>query len=216
MKKYIREPFPALSHFLGVLLSIFGLISLLQVSGNSERATIAVIIYGVSLILLYLASTLAHSIHCSPKTEERLEKLDYAAIFILIAGTYTPICLLVIKGWLGWLLLSCEWLIAFLGIFSLYVKNTFTQGNRTSFYLVMGWMFIFALTPIISAVSNSLLMWLLGGAIFYSVGSIIFVTNKPTLWPGFFDAHDLWHIFVLAGSTSHFIFINRYISGLIL
>ena len=89
--KSIKEPFPALSHFLGVCFSLFGLLLLLQHSGKCDKALLASSIYGSSLLLLYLASTLTHALHCSPIVEERLEKFDYSAIFLLIAGTYTPI-----------------------------------------------------------------------------------------------------------------------------
>ena len=145
--KYVKEPFPALSHFFGVALSIAGLIILLQASGNSDRAFIVSIIYGVSLILLFLASSLTHGVHCSPKTASRLEQFDRAAIFLLIAGTYTPVCLLMIKGSLGWAMLATEWILAIIGVFSVLGGSQRTNTAQVIIYLGMGWLFVLALGP---------------------------------------------------------------------
>lgn len=217
MKKYIREPLPALSHLFGAVLSVLALIVFLEKSGANERAAFATAVFGVSLILLYLASALTHGVHCSPRLAACFERCDRAAIFLLIAGTYTPLCLLVIKGVGGWALLGIEWLLAFTGIYAVFAKSSVVGSARAGSvqvytYLAMGWLFIFALDAIVSAVSNSLLAWLLGGALFYSVGTIFFLTNRPTLWRGYFEAHDLWHFFVLGGSACHYIFINRYLA----
>ena len=116
MKKYIKEPFPAISHLIGLLLSIAGLITLLEASGTNFSVAAFSTVYGISLILLYLASTLTHGIHCTSRTAQHFELFDYGAIFLLIAGTYTPVCFLMIKGPLGWIVLCAEWLLAFVGI----------------------------------------------------------------------------------------------------
>lgn len=214
MKKYIKDPFPALSHLFGAFLSIAALVTLIQKSGTNERAVIASAIYGASLILLYTASALAHGIHCSPEMSERLDRFDYAAIFVLIAGTYTPVCLLIIRGTFGWGMLSAEWILAFFGIYNVFFRPSWPIGVQVLIYLCMGWLVLFALGPIIAAVPNSFLAWMIAGGLFYSVGAIFFVTNRPVLWEGRFDAHDLWHLFVLGGSACHFIFILLYMGQL--
>ncbi len=210
MKKYVREPFPALSHLFGAGLSIAALVFLLQKS-NTERATIACAIYGASLILLYIASTLTHGVHCSPRLISFFERLDHAAIFLLIAGTYTPVCLLIIPGSFGLSLFVCEWIFAILGIYTIFMKPNISKSVRVLIYVIMGWLCLFAIHQIVSAVSTTSLLFLLAGGMIYSIGSIFFLTNKPTLWPGYFDAHDLWHLFVLGGSSCHFVFICNYL-----
>ncbi len=214
MKKYIREPFSSLSHLVGAILSVAALIILLQESGASHRAIIASAVYGISLIILFLASALVHGLHCSPKLESRLEQCDHAAIYFLIAGTYTPVCLLMIRGPLGWSLLIIEWIIAAIGVYMIFFKPGVSKFRRVATYIAMGWLFLFAINPIIIAVPNSLLMWLIAGGLFYSVGSIFFITNRPTLLKEHFEGHELWHVFVLGGSVCHFIFISNYIVGM--
>lgn len=210
MKKYIKEPFSALSHLVGVGLSVAALIVLLEKSGHNERATIASAIYGVSLILLYIASALTHGVHCSDRLASYFERCDHAAIFSLIAGTYTPVCLLTIKGPVGLFLLGAEWILAIAGIYTAFVKIRGSRTLQVLTYLCMGWLFLFALGPLVSTVPVSLLAWLFAGVLFYSLGSIFFLTNRPILWKGRFESHDLWHLFVLGGSVCHFIFIMSY------
>src|SRR5687768_10600031 len=116
VQRCFKEPFPGISHLVGALLSIAALVALLVRAEGRVWHVVGFAVYGTSLILLYAASTLAHSIHCSPKTDERLTRLDYSAIFLLIAGTYTPICLVPLRGPWGWGLLAAIWSLAFLGI----------------------------------------------------------------------------------------------------
>ncbi len=214
MKKYFREPFPAISHLIGAILSVIALISLLQKSGSHRIALLASAIYGGSLILLYLASTLTHGMHSSEKLLSHFERCDHAAIFFLIAGTYTPLCLLIIPGAFGWTLLALEWILAFAGIYTIFIQPDVPKLIRVGIYLCMGWLFIFALGPIIAAVPNTLLSWLFAGVFLYSIGAIFFVTERPNFFPGKFEAHDLWHIFVMGGSTCHFIFISNFLTNL--
>jgi hemolysin III len=210
MHRHIKEPFSAISHFIGFGLAIVGLVVLIQ-NARTDRELIGSIVYGVSLIVLYLASTLTHAVHCSPEMEERLERFDYAAIFFLICGTYTPVCLLMIKGPIGWVLLVAEWLLAIIGAWSVLTRRSILGNSHVVIYLVMGWMFIFAIGPIISALSSAHLQWLIAGALFYSVGTIFFIKEMPVMCKGFIKSHDIWHVFVLCGSSCHFMLINRFI-----
>ncbi len=211
MQKYLKEPFCALSHLFGVLLSVVGLVVLLQAAGDSSRAVTASIIYGTTLILLFLASALTHGPHFAPETAARFERCDYAAIFLLIAGTYTPFCLLVVRGPLGWTMLGIEWLLAIVGVWSVFYGSERSKSKHVAIYLAMGWLFVLALGPITTALTNPLLSWLIGGGIFYSVGAIIFLRDWPHLLGGRFSAHDLWHVFVLGGSSCHFVLVNHFV-----
>lgn len=213
MAKYIKDPFPAISHLVGVLLSIAGLFTLIKSAGQSQTALIGCGIFGSSLVLLYLASTLTHAIHCSAKVEAILEKCDYAAIFLLIAGTYTPICILIIKGSLGWCLLIIEWFLALTGIINIFFGTQRSKQGHVLIYLIMGWLFLLGIPSLLVSLTNPLLGWLIGGGLFYSVGSIFFIKNWPTLFKGYFTAHDLWHLCVLGGSVCHFMLISFFISN---
>lgn len=215
LQRYVKEPFPALSHLCGAALALIGLIILLEKSTQSYRMLAASLIYGGSLLSLFIASSLCHGLHCSRTAAALFERLDHAAIFCLIAGTYTPICLLVIRGPVGWSMLAIEWGLAGIGIYSSLHVREVRRSLQVITYLAMGWLFLFALGPIVNAISNSFLAWLLGGGILYSVGSIFFLTNRPALVFGRFTAHDIWHMFVLAGSTCHFIFVNNYLDLLL-
>lgn len=210
----IKDPFPGLSHWLGVVLSIAGLIALLSVAEGRLWHVIAFAIYGTSLVLLYLASALVHTIHCPKHVEDRLERFDFIAIFLLIAGTYTPLCLVNLRGPWGWGMLAAEWGMAAVGIAATVMGGGGSRRVRTLLYAVMAWIVaLVAIHPITRAISPAGLAWLLAGGVVYSVGAVIFATNRPNLWPGRFVAHDLWHVLVLAGSACHFIMIFRFVGG---
>ena len=211
IKKYIRDPFPSLSHAAGAVFSGVALNYLLVSAGDNLCAQISGAIFGTTLILLYLASALAHGVTGSPRLERFLEDCDHAAIFLLIAGTYTPVCLLMIPGNLGLALLTCEWIFAAVGIYTVFFLPQASKAFRAGTYLGMGWMFLFAINPLVTTLPISILVWLAGGVLFYSVGSVVFVTGRPSLWAGKFEAHDLWHVFVLSGSSCHFMFVNEHI-----
>lgn len=203
IQRWIKEPFCGLSHFVGAALSIAGLVALLVLADGRAWHVVGFAIYGASLILLYLSSAMAHSLHCSRKTEDRLTRLDYIAIFLLIAGTYTPLCLIAMRGPWGWSLLSVEWGLAFLGIFMILIGRGKRDWPRAVIYLAMAWLCLVAIVPMWHSLSATALAWLFAGGVVYSVGAVIFATGKPRL-AKWFSSHDLWHALVLIGSTCHF------------
>jgi hemolysin III len=207
----LKEPFPAWSHWLGVLLSAAGLVVLLDRADGRPWHVVAFSIYGASLILLYLASALNHSIICSDRAADRLETFDYAAIFLVIAGTYTPLCLVNLRGPWGWGLLIAAWGIAAFGVASLFLWRGRSR-LRVITYVAMGWLSVVAAAEIIRVLPVAAVVWLIVGGIIYSVGSVVYFTNRPCLWPGRFVAHDLWHCMVLAGSACHFWVVLRYVA----
>jgi hemolysin III len=201
---WIKEPFCGLSHFLGVVLSVVGTVALLVLARGRPWHIVGFTIYGASLILLYTASTLYHSLPVAPRYVVRLRQFDLAAIFLLIAGTYAPLCLIPLRGAWGWSLLAAEYGIAFLGIAAVLFRSGLSDGLRLLLYFWMGCLIVFALAPLRQAVPPAALAWLAGGGMAYSVGTVILASDRPHLWPGRFSAHDLWHLFVLAGSACHF------------
>lgn len=199
---FIREPFSGLSHWAGVALSVVALIVLLIVAQGRVWHTVGFAIYGASLVVLYTASALYHSLHVEPRVASRLQRFDYIAIFLLIAGTYVPMCLTALHGAWGWIVLGIEYGLAAVGIIGLLVWKSAPNWFRISLYIIMGWLVV--VTPLKAVLSPAGLGWLLGGGAVYSVGAIVFALDRPHLWPGKFNAHDLWHCFVLAGSGCHF------------
>jgi hemolysin III len=213
LQRWIKDPFPTLSHAVGALLSIVALVALLLHSHGRIRLIVGFAIYGVSLILLYSASALAHGLRVSPKNSDRLDRFDYAAIFLLIAGTYTPLCLVTLRGPWGWSLLGLEWTMATVGIIAVVFGRTGSNWFRVAIYCAMGWLAVFAVGPLLSALPPRGIAWLVAGGACYSIGAVIFALDRPHLWPGFFHAHDLWHVLVLGGSACHFLLVFNFVAS---
>ena len=211
---FMREPFCGLSHGLGILLSVAALVVLLVLARGDVWHTVAFAIYGVSLIMLYTASTLYHSLWVRPQQIVRLMRFDHVAIFLLIAGTYTPVCLVNLRhaGAWGWTLFGIEYGLAFVGILCTLAWRGFPDWARIAIYVVMGWLVCLALPAVHHVLPPAGVAWLFGGGAAYSIGTIVFATDKPHLWPGKFNAHDLWHVFVLAGSACHFVLMALFIA----
>ena len=216
MKKRLREPVSGLTHLAGVLLAGAGLVVLLATAARAGRTDqlVAFGIFGLSLIALYAASSLYHLLPLSPPTVARLRRVDHMTIFVLIAGTYTPICLLALRG--GWRigLLGLVWGLALCGVL---LKLSWMGAPRwvsVALYLAMGWVAVVAAPAIFETVPAGGIGWLLAGGVVYSVGALIYGLKRPDPVPGVFGFHELWHLFVLAGSACHFWVMLRYIATL--
>ncbi|WP_407408356.1 hemolysin III family protein [Peribacillus sp.] len=201
-----EEVFNAITHGIGVLLSIAALVLLIIFSAHQGSASLIVIsiIYGVSMLLLYVASTLVHSFP-EGKLKDLFEIFDHSAIYIFIAGTYTPIMLLVIQGALGWTLLGVVWGVAVVGvIFKAFFVKKFLYLS-TILYIAMGWMIVLAWGPLTNTMPAAGIQLLIAGGLLYTFGAIFYV------WRGFPFHHAVWHLFVLAGSVAHFFVVLLYI-----
>lgn len=201
-----EEKFNVWSHFIGFILSIAALSVLVVKSslfGNVWHI-VSYSIYGASLILLYLASTLYHNSK-KPKLRARLNIFDHAAIYVLIAGTYTPFTLVTLHGVTGWVLFGLTWGVAVLGVmFKLFFIGRFEKLS-TIMYILMGWMVVFAIKPLMENLSSEGLFWLAAGGVFYTVGAIFYSRDKLPY------NHAIFHVFVLLGSISHFVSIFFYV-----
>lgn len=202
-----EEVVNAITHGIGVLLSITALVFLVIFSvkhGNAWHVT-TFSIYGVTMLLLYLSSTLVHSFP-EGKAKDLFEIFDHASIYLFIAGTYTPFTLIVINGVLGWTLLSIVWGIAIVGVVfkSFFVKKFLYLS--TILYVVMGWMIVIGWEPLTATLPPEGITLLVAGGLLYTVGAIFYV------WRGFLFHHAVWHLFVLAGSISHFFTILFYVT----
>lgn len=212
LHRWIKDPFCGLSHWVGAALSLAGLIALVVMTRGPGWHVAVFALYGISLVVLYVCSALAHSIHCSAQNGDRLTRLDYAAIFLLIAGTYTPVCTIAVGGPWGWSVVLGEWTLAAVGVPLVLLGRGRSNLLRTILYLCMGWLGLFAALPVLHTLPIGGIAWLLAGGATYSIGAIIFVTDRPHLWPGRFHAHDLWHTLVLVGSACHFILILVFVA----
>jgi len=218
MLNYFKYPIRSLIGIMAVFLSIAAAILLVYrgaVQGTLWQV-VSFSIYGVSLITLWTISTLYHSLNVSKGTNRTLEQLDHAMIYFLIAGTYTPICLIVLRGAWGWSLLGVNWSLAITGIVLKLVFRKPAQWLITlffSFYIIMGWLLVIAWVPLVHALPAAGLHWLIAGGIFYTVGAGIFNLRHIELHPKF-GAHEIWHIFVLAGSSCHFWMMYHFVAYL--
>jgi hemolysin III len=203
-----------LTHLLGAVLSVAALVVLvwLAISARDARQLVAFTIFGLSQIALYTASTLYHSLPLSPAGVARLRRIDHMMVFVLIAGTYTPICLVALRGGWGWSLFGVVWGIALGG---LIIKTRWMHAPKwlsTALYLAMGWAVVVAAPVLFDRLPVGAVAWLLAGGIIYSIGAVIYALKRPNLIPGVFDAHALWHLFVLAGSACFFWMIVQYVA----
>ena len=208
---HIREPVNGASHLVGLLLAGAGTILLLHLAKGPEEL-VAIGVYGATLILLYGASTLYHSLTLPERPRRALRTLDHIAIYFLIAGTYTPVALITLKGPVGWTLLAAVWLIALAGVpFKLFFLDA-PVWLSTGTYLAMGYLALIAVVPIARAVSFRGLAWLVAGGIAYTVGAVVYARQRPDPFPGRFGHHEIWHLLVLAGSGCHFAFMLYHVA----
>ncbi len=212
MIRKIQEPISVLTHFIGFLFSIPLLIFFIQYSKVATVShMIAMSVFGAALILLYGASTLYHLIpkeHCK-KTLFR--RIDHMMIFVLIAGTYTPVCLIVLEGVWGYSLLCIIWFTAIVGII---LKAFWINAPRfvsTAIYIIMGWLVIFAFYPLVNSVSLSGVMLLVSGGVIYTLGAVIYALKWPKFNLKLFGFHEIFHIFVMGGSALHILFMFMYV-----
>jgi len=201
-----EEKFNIITHAIGLLLSIAALVVLIVHASSNGSAThiVSFTIFGASLILLYSASTFYHYSQ-NPNLRRKLNILDHASIYILIAGTYTPFTLVTLKGPIGWTIFGITWGIALVGVFfKLFYTGKYDKISTIA-YVAMGWIIIFAVKPLIENLPLNGLYWLLAGGVFYTVGAILYSIKKINY------NHAIFHVFVLLGSFSHFMAIYFYV-----
>jgi hemolysin III len=207
----IREPVNGVSHLFGLLLAAAGTILLLRLAREPAQL-VAFAVYGTTLILLYGASTLYHTLPLVGRPLRALRTLDHIAIYFLIAGTYTPVTLVTLNGAFGWTILGIVWLIAIAGIpFKLFFLDA-PVWLSTATYLGMGYLALVAVVPIARAVSFGGLTLLVAGGLAYTVGAVIYARRRPDPFPGRFGHHEIWHLLVLTGSGCHYAFMVYHVA----
>jgi hemolysin III len=205
MLKKLREPVNSLTHWAGAILALAGLIALLIVGWGTPIKVISLIIYGVSLIFLFSASATYHMVQAKDKALEIFRKIDHAAIFCLIAGTYTPFCLNAFTGFWKWGMLIIIWSLALIGIvMKVFIIRT-PRWLNAGIYVAMGWLCVGASGQLLAAVPAWVLIWLIAGGVIYTLGAIVYSTKMFNFVPGVFGFHEVWHIFVLLAAAAHFV-----------
>ena len=216
MKHKLKDPGSAITHLIGMILAAIVSIPLIIksfLSGDYVRI-ISLIIFTISMIGLYGASTAYHSFNISPTINKKLKKLDHAMIFVLIAGSYTPVCLIVLGGKLGYTLLALVWGIAAVGMIVKACWITCPKWFSSVIYIAMGWVCVLVFGPLLKTLSTPAFLWLLAGGIIYTVGGVIYALKLPIFNAKhkFFGSHEVFHLFVMGGSVCHFIFMYLYVA----
>ena len=205
MLNKLREPVNSLTHWVGAALALAGLITLLIVGWSTPAKIISLTIYGLSLIAMFSASATYHMVRVKDKALEVFRKVDHAAIYFLIAGTYTPFCINAFTGFWKWGMLTIIWSLALIGIL---VKVFYIRAPRwlnAGIYVLMGWMAVGAAREMLVALPAWVLTWLIIGGVIYTLGAVVYVTKIFNFKPGVFGFHEMWHIFVLLAAAAHFV-----------
>ncbi len=212
MLRKLREPVNGLTHFFAAIVAVVGLIALIIMGWRNVLKEISLTIYGVSLILLFAASAAYHMVRARPGIIEGLRKLDHSAIYLLIAGTYTPFCAVMFTGFWKWGLLAVIWSLAAIGIVvKMFVINA-PRWLTAAVYVAMGWLCLAAIGEMLRVLSPGALLWLLIGGIVYTLGAVVYSTKILDFFPGKFGFHEIWHILVILGALAHFIAIAAYVA----
>ncbi|MCR5342424.1 MAG: hemolysin III family protein [Butyrivibrio sp.] len=214
MQISIREPGSALTHLAAMLLTAgASLPLLLKASDFGAIYVSAMLIFALSMILLYGASAFYHAVNLSPKIIGVLRKLDHSMIFVLIAGSYTPVCTLVLSPRAGIPLLVAVWSFAIIGILLKILWINCPRWLSSTIYIAVGWSVVLVMQPIYTTLSHIAFAWLLAGGIFYTVGGVVYAL-KLSAFNGrhpYFGSHEIFHLFVMAGSFCHFIFMYQFL-----
>ena len=215
INRYVKDPGSAITHFIGMLMAIFAAVPLIIKAAHEPGRIylVSIIIYAASLILLYAASTTYHTFNRSEQVNTILKKIDHMMISILIAGSYTPICLLVLGGRRGLFLLTVVWSFAVVGIL---IKAFWVYCPRwvsSVLYIGMGWTCVLAFTQILNSMSAAAFLWLLAGGVIYTAGGVSYALKLPifNLKHKNFGSHEIFHLFVMGGSACHFVVMYVFV-----
>ena len=208
----MREPVNGLTHAFSAVVSAAVLAWMLAIHPGGWGGKLALTTYGLSLVGMFSASASYHMARVSEAALRRLRKLDHSAIYLLIAGTYTPICLHFFSGIWRWGLLGTIWGMALIGIIVKLFVIRAPRWVTAGIYLLMGWLSILAVRQMLAAMPAAAIVWLVLGGVFYSLGALIYILKKPDPFPGVFGFHEIWHIFVMLGAFSHLVVVAVYVA----
>ena len=215
ISNYLKDPASSISHLIGTVMAVFAAFPLIAKANHvgGLKAGSSMLVFCVSLILLYLASTLYHGVISTDRIERRLKKFDHMMVYALIAGTYTPVCTLVLGGKPGYTMLAAVWGIALVGMIINAIWIYCPKWLNSLVYIAMGWVVVFAFRSVVAALNPTGFGWLLAGGIIYTVGGIIYALKLPLFNDRHqnFGTHEIFHIFCIAGSMCHYILMYLYV-----
>lgn len=214
MERYIREPINGLTHLAGAILAVIGLVFLMIKGDQTLSSTLelgSLIVFGLSMFLLYSASATYHMVIASSHVIAWLRRLDHSMIYVLIAGTYTPFCVITLQGTLGWVVLIIIWSAAISGILFKLIWFHSPRWLSTGLYILMGWLIIFAVSPLSASLALPGLILLIAGGVIYTLGGVIYALKPKWLESKYLGFHEIFHLFILAGSLAHFLSIYFYV-----
>ena len=214
MEKHIREPINGITHMIGAVLSLFALVAMISkvwIMGGSKIVLGSVIFFGVSMILLYSASATYHSVMANEKIIKRFKRLDHSMIFVLIAGSYAPFCLVALHGKIGMKLFLAVTICAAIGIIFKLCWVTCPKWLSSVMYIGIGWFAIFAIYPMSQVLELPALILLVLGGVLYTIGGVIYALKSKKIKIGKFENHEIFHIFIMLGTLCHFICVFKYI-----
>lgn len=218
MKFKLKDPGSAITHFIALILAVLAVVPLLSKAAREPDTlhVIALAIFAVSMILLYAASTIYHSLDVNEKVNRRLKKIDHMMISVLIAGSYTPVCLIALNNRTGYLLCAAVWAVAILGIIIKAFWINCPKCFSSVLYIGMGWMVVLAFSQIFHALSRPAFGWLLAGGIIYTIGGVIYALKLPIFNSRHknFGSHEIFHLFCMGGSACHFVVMYQYIASM--
>jgi hemolysin III len=206
-----KDPISGLTHLATAVAALVGGVFLFLAAPAAWPARAAALAYGVTLVLLFAASATYHLVKTRPARELLLRRLDHTAIFLLIAGTYTPVCVIVLTGTLRWAMLAAIWGLALAGIILKLMTMRSPRWLSVAIYMVMGWLGVLSFGPLFQALHWPAMLWLLAGGVLYSLGALVYATKRLDFYPGVFGFHEVWHLFVTAASGAFYVFVLRYV-----
>ncbi|HUF37015.1 MAG TPA: hemolysin III family protein [Anaerolineales bacterium] len=213
LQAIVKDPISGLIHLVSAVAALVGAV-VVAARPAAPAGRAALLVYGLSLVLIFTASSLYHLVRATPKVELWLRKLDHVAIYLFIAGTYTPVCVIVLTGAWRWGMLGGIWLLAFAGILVKLVSMKSPRWLTVAIYLGMGWLGVVGVRELLAALPLPAMWWLLAGGLLYSAGAVVYVTRRPDFVPGVFGFHEVWHIFVSAAGAAHYVFVLGYVAPL--
>jgi len=207
-----REPVNSLTHLIAAAVAFVGTIVLAYLARDDPAKLASLCLYGLTLVLMFSSSAIYHLAQTGPRAALFLRKLDHSAIYLLIAGTYTPICLHYFTGFWRGGFLAIVWALGLIGItVKLFVINA-PRWVTTAVYLLMGWLAIAGVGEILAQMPAGAIAWLLAGGLFFTGGAVVYMVKKPDPYPGVFGFHEIWHIFVILGAYCHFALMLIFIA----
>lgn len=213
MQLTIREPGSAITHFIGWIMTALAAAPLL-IKAQQGHNTFAISVFVVSMMMLYAASTIYHSVTVSEHVLRIFQKIDHMMIFVMIAGSYTPVCLIVLGGQNGYTLLALVWAVAIIGMTIKAFWITCPKWFSSVIYIAMGWLCLLVFGPLVETLPMAAFGWLLAGGIIYTIGGVIYALKLPVFnsLHKYFGSHEIFHLFVMGGSICHFIFMYLYVA----